>query len=99
MSSINNVGSSGGNWPVQNVQKTTTPQAPNGAEAATSPAPGRGADKLTLSSVGHMLKTLKANDVRADKVASIKAQLQAGTYEDDHKLDVATNRLLDDLLK
>jgi anti-sigma28 factor (negative regulator of flagellin synthesis) len=32
-----------------------------------------------------------------DKVASIKAQIEAGTYEDDHKLDVAADRLLDDL--
>lgn len=99
MSSISNVGNAGGNWPVQNVQKTSASQAPQGADAASSASPNRGADKLTLSGVNHLLKTLKANSVRADKVSSIKAQIQSGTYEDNHKLDVATDRLLDDLLK
>jgi anti-sigma28 factor (negative regulator of flagellin synthesis) len=42
---------------------------------------------------------LKQNDMRAEKVAQIKAQIEAGTYDDDQKLDVATDRLLDDLLK
>ncbi len=45
------------------------------------------------------LKSLQSNDIRADKVAQIKAQIEAGAYEDDQKLDVATDRLLDDLLK
>ena len=34
MGSINNVGSAGGNWPVQNTQKTNASQAPKGADAA-----------------------------------------------------------------
>jgi anti-sigma28 factor (negative regulator of flagellin synthesis) len=46
-----------------------------------------------------LLKTLKNNDIRTDKVAAIKAQIEAGTYEDDKKLDAAVDRLLDDLLK
>jgi anti-sigma28 factor (negative regulator of flagellin synthesis) len=32
-------------------------------------------------------------------VAAIKAQIEAGTYEDDQKLDIAADRLLDDLMK
>ncbi len=56
-------------------------------------------DRVELSGVAGMLKTLKTNDIRADKVASVRAQIEAGTYEDDHKLDVASDRLLDDLLK
>ena len=39
------------------------------------------------------------NDVRTDKVESIKSQIEAGTYEDDHKLNVSVDRLLDDLTK
>jgi flagellar biosynthesis anti-sigma factor FlgM len=50
--------------------------------------------------VSNLLKTLKAGgDVRAEKVAAIRKQIEAGTYEDDHKLDVAADRLLDDLHK
>lgn len=96
MSSINNVG---GSNPVQSIY--TKPVAKSGAAETTAPAaPARGADKLELSGVGHLLKTLKAGgDIRADKVADIKAQIAAGTYDDDQKLDAATDRLLDDLLK
>ena len=59
---------------------------------------GSSADRLELSGVGHLLQQLK-NDgaVRADKVADVKARIEAGTYEDDQKLDTAIDRLLDEL--
>ena len=99
MGSIHNVG---GNGPIHNVNKIYT--RPVAKPAAGAAAPGvastRGADKAELSGVGHLLQSLKAGgDVRADKVAAIKAQIEAGTYEDDHKLNVAVDRLLDDLTK
>lgn len=57
-------------------------------------------DRVELSGMCGILKSLKAgNDFRADKVADIKAQIEAGTYETDEKLDIAADRLLDDLLK
>jgi anti-sigma28 factor (negative regulator of flagellin synthesis) len=92
MSSINHIG---GSSPVQRVvtnpiQKQVAPDAP-----AQMPA----TDKLELSGASHLLKSLKNNDVRADKVAEIKAQIEAGTYDDDKKLDAAVDRMLDDLLK
>ena len=99
MGSIHNVG---GNGPVHNVQKIyTRPVAkPAAGGAAQGAAPTRGADKAELSGVGHLLQALKAGgDVRADKVAAIKAQIESGSYEDGQKLDVAADRLLDDLLK
>ena len=90
---VNNVGAS---TPVQKVlnnpiHKTIGADAPKQLPAA---------DRLELSGVSHLLKALKANgDVRTDKIADIKAQIDAGTYEDDKKLDVAVDRLLDELLK
>lgn len=99
MGSIHNVG---GNGPVHNIQKIYTKPVAKAAAgaAAQGAAPTRGADRAELSGVGHLLKSLKAGgDIRADKVASIKAQIEAGTYEDGSKLDVAADRLLDDLLK
>jgi anti-sigma28 factor (negative regulator of flagellin synthesis) len=62
-------------------------------------APARASDRLDLSGASHLLQTLKSNQVRTDKVQSIKSQIEAGTYEDDHKLNVAIDRLLDDLNK
>src|SRR5690349_20833927 len=97
MSSINSIGGAQGGQPVQKV--TTSPvQKSDSTESAAQPKPIR--DRVELSGMSGMLKTLKSgNDVRADKIAAIKAQIEAGTYEDDHKLDVAADRLLDDLLK
>ena len=87
---VNNVGSSS---PVQKlvanpIQKQIPPSAPD-----------RASDRLELSGASHLLQTLKTNTVRADKVQSIKSQIESGTYEDDQKLNVAIDRLLDDLNK
>jgi anti-sigma28 factor (negative regulator of flagellin synthesis) len=90
---VNNVGSTS---PVQKIvnnpiQKTISTDAPKQLPVA---------DRLELSGVSHLLKALKSNsDVRTDKVADIKAQIEAGTYDDDKKLDIAVDRLLDDLLR
>ena len=90
MSTVNNVGT---NTPIQKpasqpIQKEIQADVPRQVRVT---------DRLELSGVSHLLSNLKTNDIRADKVASIKAALEAGTYEDNHKLDVATDRLLDDL--
>lgn len=92
MSSINSVGA---NSPVQTIisqpiSKSLPTEAPKQAGST---------DKLELSGMSHLLKTLKSNDVRTDKVSSIRAAIEAGTYETDDKLDIAADRLLDDLLK
>lgn len=92
--SISNVNNLSSSTPIQKVvsnpiQKQVAPDAP-----AQLPA----TDRLELSGASHLLQALKTNTgVRADKVASIKAQIQAGTYEDDAKLDGAVDKLLNDL--
>ena len=57
------------------------------------------ADKVELSGMSHLLKTLKSNDIRTEKVAEIKAQIEAGTYEDDAKMNTAVDRMLDDVVE
>lgn len=92
--SINNVNNLSSSSPIQKIvsnpiQKQVAPDAP-----AQLPA----TDRLELSGASHLLAALKTNSgIRADKVASIKAQIQAGTYEDDAKLDGAVDKLLNDL--
>lgn len=99
MSSVNNVGNNSPPYSVNRAgaKPVATPPATAGA------SPSRGSDKVELSGnspVSQMLKTLKAGgDFRADKVAQIKAQIANGTYDDDKKLDAATDKLLDDLLR
>lgn len=95
MSSVNNVGS---NSPVYTVNRP----GPRPVSAPASTSPARGTDTVELSSnaqIGGFMEILKAGgDVRTDKVAQIKAQIAAGTYDEDKKLDLATDRLLDELL-
>jgi len=92
MSSINSVGGSG------YIQKAYAKQAPaKPAETAPASSP-KATDKLELSHVNHLLGQLKTNDVRLDKIADIKAQIAAGTYETDEKLDGAADKMLDDVL-
>jgi len=67
--------------------------------SADAPTQLPATDRLDLSGVSHYLAALKSNDVRADKVADIKGQIEAGTYESDDKLDGAIDRLMDELNK
>ena len=92
MSGINGVGQ---NSPIQKIVSNpiqkSIPAEPSAQMGAT--------DKVELSGMSHLLKALKSNDVRTEKVGEIKAQIEAGTYEDDAKMDAAVDRMLDDLLK
>jgi anti-sigma28 factor (negative regulator of flagellin synthesis) len=92
MSAIDGVGR---NTPIQKL--TNQPIQKNLSADAPRQLPST--DRVELSGISHMLEALKANDIRSDKVAEIKAAIEAGTYETDEKLDVATDRLLDDLLR
>ena len=66
---------------------------------ADAPKQVRVTDKVEISGVSHLVAALKKNEIRADKVADIKAQIATGKYEDDRKLNVAVDRLLEDLEK
>jgi negative regulator of flagellin synthesis FlgM len=89
---VNSVGSS------TPIQKVVTPPIQKQV-SADPPRQLRATDRVELSGMSHLVAALKKNDIRADKVAEIKAQIAAGKYENDKKLDVAVDRLLDDLLK
>ncbi len=93
MSAINGLG---GNSP---IQPPTAPAAAKPAVPASTTSTTRAADRLDLSGTSHLLQSLKTNNIRADKVAAVKSQIENGTYESDHKLNRALDGLLDDLLK
>ena len=93
MSGINGVGA---NTPLHNVSKVSQPVIKSIPANAAKALPMT--DKVQLSNVSQMMATLRAGgDIRADKVAAIRAQLEAGTYETEAKLDKAIDRLIDDL--
>ncbi|MDZ7617961.1 MAG: flagellar biosynthesis anti-sigma factor FlgM [Patescibacteria group bacterium] len=62
-------------------------------------------DELSISEAGSKAaeaarlvdQVKQAPDVRQDRVDQIRAQIAAGTYETQQKLDVALERLLDEL--
>ena len=89
MSSINPVGNG---WNIQNLPGPILKSIP-------STSTPRASDRLELSGHSHLLTALKSNDVRVDKVAVIKSQIEAGTYESDEKLDVAIDRMLDEMTR
>ena len=92
MSSVNSVGNT--SQLQQIVNQPIQKQLP-----ATEQLASTATDKVELSGVSHLLTSLKTNDIRLDKVASIKAQIEAGTYESDDKLNIAADRLLDDVIE
>ncbi|MBI1901357.1 MAG: flagellar biosynthesis anti-sigma factor FlgM [Planctomycetia bacterium] len=73
--------------------------APAAQPAAQAPsAPARQPDELALSDVGQLVaRVQEMPEIRAEKVAEIRAQLAAGAYDVDGKLETALNRLLDEL--
>jgi anti-sigma28 factor (negative regulator of flagellin synthesis) len=91
MSSINGIG---GHTPIQKVVSQ-----PIHKQLPVQPATQQKiVDKVQLTHVNQLLATLKVGgDIRADKVDAIRAQLKAGTYESEAKLDAAIDRLIDDL--
>jgi flagellar biosynthesis anti-sigma factor FlgM len=96
MSSINGLGN---NTPIQQTQSIAAKPAATPAGNA-APVQSRAIDRLELSGVSQMFKALKNNDVRAEKVAAIKAQIESGTYDTDGtKLNASLDGLLDDLTK
>ena len=90
MSSINPVGNG---WNIQNItQKPIMKSIPAGSTP-------RASDRLELSGHSHLLTALRSNEVRVDKVAVIKSQIEAGSYESSEKLDIAVDRLLDEIMR
>lgn len=92
MNAINPVAASAAAYKAQPTAPARAPESP-----VATPAPARSPDRVELSGLQNFMQVLKSNDIRAEKVAEIKAQIDAGTYETDDKLNVAIDRLIDDL--
>lgn len=84
---------------VHGPQKINAPHnAPPGGPAA-EPAQGNlHVDQLDISAEADLVsRAREVSDVRQDRVDTIRAEIAAGTYETDEKLDLAVSRLLDEL--
>lgn len=95
MSQINNISE---NLVSQTSQIQKLAANPIQKQIPADAPPVRASDRLELSGAGAYLAMAKANDVRVDKVQSIREQIQNGTFDaDGSKLDAASDKLLDEL--
>jgi anti-sigma28 factor (negative regulator of flagellin synthesis) len=80
-------------------QGVNTPHATRLTQPNTAARPSADtADTLEISSAGAAASRLaEIPDIRHERVAALKAQIQAGTYETADKLDRALDALLDEI--
>jgi negative regulator of flagellin synthesis FlgM len=73
-------------------------QAAGGAKPQ-SPASSKPADAVEISSAGQLLDKLsKSPEVRAERLAQIKASIASGDYDSDEKLEAALMNLLQSIV-
>lgn len=76
---------------------------PVGGSGSSSSRPAYGSseisDRVEISELAQLLgKYAQMPEIRADLVERIKAEIEAGTYETEDKVDQAVDSLLEDLL-
>ena len=70
-----------------------------GVDAGHSVHAGAPRDHVEISPLGQMLDGIgQLPEIRQEKVDEIRRQISAGSYESTEKLEVAVDRLLDELL-
>jgi negative regulator of flagellin synthesis FlgM len=80
------------------AQPISAPHRFYSSQPTAAPAKSSSADELDISREADMVSRVRElPDVRAEKVARIKAQIANGTYETDEKLDLALSRLFDEI--
>lgn len=74
------------------------PHAARPAQPAPAAAPEQIRDELQISAAARLAEqTYEAADIRWDRVEAIRAELARGTYETAEKLEIALDRLLDEI--
>ena len=87
-----------GPGPVQGPQSIQNTTRADRAETSAPRPHFLEADQLDISSEAELISQVRdLPDIRADRVAELKASIQAGTYETFDKLEGAVERLLDEL--
>lgn len=83
---------------VHAAQPVNPPHRMTPAAAPSSASRAGGVDQLDISPEADFVAQARdLPEIRADRVASIRAQIEAGTYETPEKLDLALSRLLDEI--
>ncbi|MGY8748238.1 MAG: flagellar biosynthesis anti-sigma factor FlgM [Pirellulales bacterium] len=72
-----------------NLQKQNSTNATQNANSVP-------VDSLEISAEAQMLSTTGATDIRADRVADLRAQIASGEYETPEKLEAAVSRMFEE---
>ena len=81
-----------GAQPINAPHRTAHTEAPRGTSSLSQ------VDQLDISPEADFVSRVSGMpDVRTDRVAELRAQIAAGTYETDAKMNVALDRLLDEI--
>jgi negative regulator of flagellin synthesis FlgM len=86
-----------GSYRVNGPHALQGPHSPRPTAPASSPQAMRGADQVDISAAAQAASETQSTDFRADLVARIKGEINAGVYETAAKLDAAVDRLLDEV--
>ena len=74
------------------------PEATSAPEKSTGVTPTTPRDEVEISEVGKMLDDAsRTPGIREQRLAQIKAAIEAGTYETPEKLELALNRMVEQL--
>ena len=80
------------------AQPLNAPHRTTPSQSISGGYPSGGVDQLDISPEADFVAQARdLPEIREDRVAAIKAQIQAGTYDTADKLDMALSRLLDEI--
>ncbi len=83
---------------VHAAQSVNKPHHATSAQPAAQTSSFDAVDKLDISSnASYVSQVREAPEIRTDRVAEIRAAIADGAYEDDAKLDMALEALLDEI--
>lgn len=83
--------------PVPNIPSSPVTPPPEPVKSQSPAENGRSEDRVEISPEALKGSQGEAPDVRALRLAQIKAAIEAGEYETQDKLDAALSRLFDEL--
>ena len=83
---------------VHGPQPINPPHRTQPTEAAAQNQNVSGADQVDISHEAELLSRIHdVPDMRHERIAEIRAQIEAGVYETGDKMDIAVDRLLDEI--
>jgi len=84
---------------VHGAQPVNAPHANNRPTPPSASGPASSADEVTISQEANMLARISETpEARQARVDQIRAQIAEGRYDTNEKLDVAVDRLLDEMV-